>query len=200
LQYYLGRDHQVGGDEVLINKHLAFTRSNHFVVTYGRTLISDHRFKAEFYYQYLYNAPIQSDPTVLYSSINEATGFITDTLIKHGTGTNYGKELSLEKRSPDNYYYLLNTSFYESKFTVKEIRHRNTAYNGNYTVHFLAGKEFNIKEGNQLIGINFKLSASGGRPYVPIDLQRSLERGRTVYHWEVAFEKRLRTSSGLTFR
>jgi hypothetical protein len=191
LQYYLGRDHQVGGDEVQINKHLAFTRSHHFVLMYERTFISDHRFKAESYYQYLYNAPIQSNPTVLYSSLNEDTGFITDTLINRGTGKNYGIELSLEKRFPGNYYYLLNTAFYESKFMVKESKQRNTAYNGNYTVHFLAGKEFNIKQGNQLIGINFKLTASGGRPYVPIDLQRSLEAGKTVYHWEVAFEKRL---------
>ena len=90
LQYYLGRDHQTGGQEVQINKNLGFTRANHIVLTFEHTIAGNHLAKIEPYYQQLYNAPIQLDPSTLYSSINEDTGFITDTLVNNGRGVNYG--------------------------------------------------------------------------------------------------------------
>jgi hypothetical protein len=191
LQYYLGRDHQTGGNEVQINKSLGYTRANHVVLTLEHTFRSDHRVKIEPYFQQLYNAPIQLDPGTIYSSINEDTGFITDTLVNNGKGRNYGVELSLEKSFSDNFYYLLNTSLYESKFTVDEQPERNTSYNGNYSVHALAGKEFDVNRGRDRIGLNMKLTWAGGRPFLPIDLQKSIEQGKTVYAWEEAFEQRL---------
>lgn len=191
LQYYLGRDHQVGGNEVQINKSLGFTRANHFVLSYEQIFSSRHRLKIEPYYQSLYNAPVQLDPSTLYSSINEDTGFITDTLINSGKGRNYGIELSIEKSFSDQFYYLLNTSLYESKFSVGEMSERNTSYNGNYSIHGLAGKEFDVNRRRDRFGLNLKVTYAGGRPYVPIDLEKSIADGRTVYLWENAFEEKL---------
>ena len=191
LQYYLGRDHQTGGNEVQINKDLGFTRANHVVLAFEQIVLTDHRIKIEPYYQQLYNAPVQLDPSTLYSSINEDTGFVTDTLVNKGKGRNYGIEFSIEKAFSNNFYYLLNTSLYESKFTVYNLPERNTSYNGNYSIHALAGKEFNVNRGRDRLGLNVKFTSAGGRPFVPIDLQKSIDEGRTVYVWEKAFEQKL---------
>jgi hypothetical protein len=191
LQYYLARDHQAGGNEVQINKDLGFTRADHVVVSHEQTLFTNHKLKIEFYHQRIYNAPALLDPVSLYSSINEDTGFITDTLLNTGRGQNYGVEFSLEKSFTHSFYYLLNASLYESRFTITGHQQRNTSYNGNYTLHFLAGKEFPFSAGKHRLGINFKATASGGRPYVPIDSEKSSEQNGTVYNWERAFEQRL---------
>ncbi len=191
LQYYLARDHQIGGNEVQINKDLGFTRANHFVLTYEQAVFSDHHIKLETYYQKLYNAPVQLDPSSLYSSINEDTGFITDTLVNKGGGRNYGIEASIEKAFTNNFYYLFNASVYESKFTIDPQPERNTPYNGNYSVHFLAGKEFNINHRRDRLGLNLKVTKAGGRPYVPIDKEKSRQEARPVYVWEQAFNNKL---------
>jgi hypothetical protein len=191
LQYYLSRDHQTGGNEVQINKNLSFTRANHFVIGYEQTFFLHHKAKAELYYQRLYNAPALQNDGLLYSSINEDTGFITDTLVNTGSGKNYGIELSLERSFTGNFYYLMNASFYESKFSVDGKAERNTSYNGNHTLHFLVGKEFASQNGKHRFGINLKVTSAGGRPYVPIDLEKSKEQGSAVYFWDQAFEKKL---------
>ena len=190
LQYYLARDHQAGGNEVQINKDLGFTRANHFVLTYERTLTSNQRLKIETYYQRLYNAPVQLDPSILYSSLNEDTGFITDTLVNKGKGRNYGIELSFEKTFSDNFYYMVNSSLYQSLFTVGE-QERNTSYNGHYSIHALIGKEFNVNRSRDQLGLNLKFTSAGGRPFVPIDLERSIQEGSATYLWERAFEEKL---------
>jgi hypothetical protein len=80
---------------------------------------------------------------------------------------------------------------YESKFTIDNQPERNTSYNGNYSVHVVAGKEFVGNHGRHRIGLNIKFTWAGGRPFVPIDLEKSGEEGRTVYLWEHAFEQKL---------
>lgn len=190
LQYYLARDHQPGGNEVQINKELGFTRANHFVIGYEQTFFSLHKAKVELYYQRLHNAPAVQNDALLYSSINEDTGFITDTLVNTGSGRNYGIELSVERFFTGNFYYLMNTSLYESKFSV-DGKERNTSYNGNHILHFLVGKEFPFQNGKHRFGINLKITSAGGRPYVPIDLAKSIEQGSAVYFWDQAFENKL---------
>jgi hypothetical protein len=190
LQYYLARDHQTGGAEVQINKDLGFTRSNHIGVSYTTHALRDHQLKAEAYYQYLYNAPVQSDPSLLYTSINEDTGFITDTLVNSGSGKNYGVEISFDRPFSNNFYYMINASLYRSQFTVNEIE-RSTSYDGNYALHVLAGKEFVSGNRRNRLAFNMKTSFAGGRPYVPIDLDQSIQEGSTVFNWDQAFVPRL---------
>jgi hypothetical protein len=190
LQYYLARDHQSGGNEVQINRSLGFTRSDHVVLSYEHALSRQHRLKTELYYQQLYNAPVQSDPESLYTSINEDTGFITDSLINNGKGKNFGFEVSFEKSFTNNFYYLANASFFKSTFATAGQAH-NTAYNSNYSIHLLAGKEFEVGRQHNRIGLNFKVTQTGGRRYVPIDLERSRQEKRQVYKWEEAFDHQL---------
>jgi hypothetical protein len=190
LQYYLARDHQTGGEEVQINKNLGFTRSNHFGASYSTSALKSHQIKVEAYYQYLYNAPVQSDESLVYTSINEDTGFITDTLLNNGTGENYGLEVSFDRSFSNNFYYMINASLYRSLFTVNGIE-RGTAYDGNFAFHALAGKEFAVGSKRNRLALNMKTTWAGGRPYVPIDLEQSIQKGTRVYDWNHAFAPRL---------
>jgi len=204
LQYYLARDHQTGGDEVQINKDLGFTRANHYVAGYEQMLGRGNKLRVETYYQQLYNAPVQSDPSSLYATINEESGFSTDTLLNNGKGRNYGIEVSLEKSFSKNFYYILNGSLYQSKFQVAGEPERNTSYNGNYNYHLLVGKEFKLVGNRHMLGLNIKITGAGGRRYIPIDLEKSISEGRQVYDWEKAFDPQLpnyfRTDFQLVYR
>jgi hypothetical protein len=191
LQYYLARDHQTGGNEVQINKNLGFTRAHHIVLSFEKTLKTNHHVKMETYYQYLYNAPIQTDPTAAYAVLNEDSGFITDSLINKGKGKNYGMELSLEKTFSDNFYYLINGSVYNSSFTIPDQTERSTAYDGNYVFHLLGGKEFEIANKRNRLGVNLKITYAGGRRYVPIDLNESIKEQRQVNNWSEAYEHQM---------
>lgn len=191
LQYYLARDHQAGGNEVQINKDLGFTRADHYVAGYDRPLGRGHTLHLDVYYQRLYNAPVQSNTSAVYATLNEDSGFITDTLLNKGKGRNYGIELSAERSFKKGFYYMVNGSLYQSQFRSASEEMRNTAYNGNYNVHLLAGKEFRLNGRGAVLGLNIRITSAGGRRYVPIDLARSIETGQTVYAWERAFEPRL---------
>lgn len=189
LQYYLARDHQAGGNEVQINKNLGFTRADHIVLSYDHALAKYHRLKIEAYYQQLYNAPVQTDPSMIYSTINEDTGFITDSLINKGKGRNYGLEVSLDRSFNNGFYYLFNGTAFNSSFAVNDQLYKNTAYDGNYSVHALFGKEFELNKNS--FGINVKITQAGGKRYVPIDLQKSIQEKRQIHDWDKAFDEQL---------
>ena len=191
LQYYLARNHQAGGNEVQVNKNLGFTRAHHVVLSFEQALAFHHRLKVETYYQQLYNVPMQTDPAAIYSTLNEDTGFITDSLINKGSGRNYGVELSLEKSFSNNIYYLINGSLFQSRFALEHKPEMNTAYDGNYSIHLLGGKEFEVSSKRNRLGLNMKVTQAGGRRYVPIDLAKSVAENRQVHLWDEAFSHQL---------
>ncbi|GAB3193871.1 hypothetical protein ABID22_000417 [Pontibacter aydingkolensis] len=160
------------------NKGLGFTRAAHYVLGYDQMLREDLRLKVETYYQHLYNIPVGAGLGSTLSTLNHEDGFVTDSLVNTGTGRNYGLEMTLEKFFTNNYYFLLTTSLYDSRYTAADGIERDTRFNGNYIVNFLAGKEFKVGQNKQnLIGTSFKLVSAGGNRYTPIDLEKSRETG-----------------------
>ena len=163
-------------DYTLTNKDLGFTKSQHFVLGYDRSLGKDFRLKLETYYQYLFNVPVTRSPGS-YSALNYGDGFgvyLPDSLVNKGTGRNYGIELTLEKYFSSGYYFLITGSLFDSKYTASDGIERNTAFNSKFTTNFLGGYEFKLdKRGNKLININGKCTFAGGRYFSPIDLARS---------------------------
>lgn len=206
LQYYLARDHQIGGEEVQINRDLGFTRSNHYVLGFSNFFRRGIKFNTEVYYQYIFNAPIQTNPLFLYSAINDDSGFITDSLNNNGKGKNYGIEFSLEKSFKKDFYFILNGSVFESKFSIGTEHEFNTIFNGSYNFNFLTGKEFKVgKENrNNVVGLNFKVISNGGRRFIPIDLKRSIIEGKEVADMKRAFAVKypnfFRTDCQVTYR
>src|ERR1022692_1470001 len=102
---------------ILTNKDLGFTKSQHFVLGYDRSLGKDFRIKLETYYQYLFNVPVNIAKSS-YSVLNYGDGFgvyLPDSLTNKGTGRNYGIEMTLEKFFSSGYYFLFTGSLFDSR-------------------------------------------------------------------------------------
>jgi len=178
---------------ILTNKNLGFTKSQHFVLGYDRSLGKDFRIKLETYYQNLFNVPITIAKSS-YSALNYGDGFgvyLPDSLTNKGTARNYGIEMTLEKFFSNGYYFLITGSLFDSKYVASDGVERNTAFNSHFTTNFLAGYEFKVgKKGNNLININGKCTFAGGRYYSPIDLMTSEEYGEFVADQTKAYSQR----------
>ncbi|MCX6291215.1 MAG: TonB-dependent receptor [Bacteroidetes bacterium] len=187
------------------NHHLEMTSANHFVLAYDQSFSKNIRLKMETYYQYLYRVPVEHRPT-FYSILNDGADFGVsgiDSLENNGTGKNYGAEITLEKFYSKGFYFLITGSFFESKYRGSDGIERNTVFNGNYTVNVLAGKEWTINRKN-VLGINLRTVASGGKRYLPIDFVASQQAGETKYDEMHAYEKRqkdyFRTDIRISYR
>ncbi|MEM7548684.1 MAG: TonB-dependent receptor [Bacteroidota bacterium] len=172
------------------NRDLEFIKSNHYVIGYDRKLGSDWRIKAEAYYQDIFDVPVEQSDTSSYSVINQGADFVFDersSLVNEGTAFNYGVELTIEKFFSNDYYGLLTTSIFESRYKGADGIERNTAFNNNYVVNLLFGREWKIgKEKRNTFTVDTRLSTSGGRPFTPVNVQASIASNND----EVLFEDR----------
>lgn len=171
---YFIQEENPDGSIVQKNRELGFMRSNHYVLGYNQQLTRNLRIKVETYYQYLFDIPVEVEPSS-FSAINTGNdfeGFPDDlaTLENSGTGENLGVEITLEKFFSDNYYFLITTSLFDSRYTGSDGVERNTAFNQNYVLNALAGKEWVVgKADNKIIGLNVRVNWTGGRPYIPVN-------------------------------
>ncbi len=187
------------------NKNLDFTKSNHFVLAFDKSFSNNLRLKIETYYQQLYDVPVEQKLST-FSMLNEGADFgisSTDSLVNNGSGKNYGVELTFEKFYSHGYYFLFTTSVYESKYKASDGVERNTVFNGNYTINFLAGKEFTIHKKN-VFGFNLRVVTSGGKRFVPVDFAKSAAMGESEYDYTQAYEHReksyFRTDVKISYR
>ncbi len=162
---YFTKVTDANGNTTEPNKNLDLLKADHLVLGYERKLSKNMRLKAEVYYQYLYDLPVENNDTSYYATINEANDFRYVALVNKGTGQNYGIEITLERFFADNYYFLINGTLYNSTYKSLEGVERNTIYNGNYLVNILAGKDFTGlgKKKNQALNLNAKLFFAGGQ-------------------------------------
>ena len=170
---YFAKSKTADGNWIYPNKKLEFTKAHHYVVSYSHAFGKNLRFKTELYYQDLFNVPVSIYDTSSFSTLNIQGDYVTEPLSNKGKGKNYGVEISLEKYLNNNFYFLLNNSIYESKYTALDGIERNTRYNGNYVSNFTAGKDIVSKNGRRTIGANIKMIYAGGFRHSPIDLDRS---------------------------
>lgn len=183
------------------NHNLGFTNSNQFVLGYTNFLSTNWRFKAEAYFQQLSNVPV-SETLQDYSVLNEGAYFainLMDSLTNKGTGKNYGIEFTLEKYLSNNYYILVTTSLFRSLSTGYNGNTHPTAFDNKYVINALAGYEWKLTKKSSL---NFDIKAvfSGGKPYIPFDIEKSKISNQAEYIWEEAYEKKLADYFRLDFR
>lgn len=192
MSVYMGRELQEDGSYQQNNKELGFTRAIHYVLAYDRLLSENLRMKTELYYQYLYNVPVENDPTSSFSSINASGGYTTEDLVNDGTAYNVGVELTLERFFSNRFYYLFTTSVFDSRYTAKDGNTYNSRYNANYRLNVLGGKEFVVGKGEKnLLGVNLKVIWSGGNRYTPIDLEASIASGETELYEDRSFKEQV---------
>jgi outer membrane receptor protein involved in Fe transport len=95
-------------------------------------------------------------------------------------------------------YFLATASLFESRYRGSDGVIRNTAYNTNYMLNILGGKELTIRNRNKKARfikkflIDGKLNWAGGQRYIPIDLEASRAVGITMYDYENAYGEQLK--------
>lgn len=170
IHNYFTKILQADGTYIEPNRNLGLLKAQHYVAGYEKRFSENLIGKVELYYQYLYNLPVENSKSSNYATINEGIDYKYVELVNKGKGKNYGLELSLERFFDRNYYFLVNTSLFDSKYKTLEGIWRNTRYNNRYIVNILAGKEFkNLgKKHNQTLSLNTKIFFEGGQRYIPL--------------------------------
>lgn len=180
------------GNRVRSNEDLGFNRSHHLVLGYDFKPAPDWRIKVETYYQYLFDIAVESVPGS-FSILNAGDDFVfpeENFLVNEGDGRNYGIELTIEKFFSKGFYGLLTTSIYNSEYRGSDDIWRNTAFNNQYVLNVLGGKEFKVgREKLNAMTIDFKVATAGGRFFTPIDLDASIAAGDEVTIDELAFSE-----------
>lgn len=175
LQTYFNR---AESDGKLYNKDLDFFKSHHFVLAYNYLFAPEWRLRVEAYSQFLSGVAIE-EKSSSFSMINSGADFSVftpDKLVNKGTGRNVGLEFTLEKFFSKQYYLLSTLSIFDSKYTASDNIERNTAFNGNFVMNLLGGKEWKIGKKNTL-GVDMRVTYAGGRRYTAIDLEKTKQNG-----------------------
>jgi hypothetical protein len=190
-----------GGVPERFNMDMDFTKSLHTAAGYEKSFKNALKIKTEVYYQYLYNIPIDQYSSS-FSLLNQGSGFqrfFPDELVNEGTGTNYGVELTVQKYFDKSFYFLITGSLFESKYKGSDGIERNTDFNGNYAVNFLAGKEFKINDKN-MISAGIKVTAAGGRRYGYVDVNETLANNELVFQDSLFNTRQFRDYFRLDFK
>ncbi len=206
IHNYFARVEKPNGTITTPNLDLGLIKASHYVLGYNKYFSKNLRIKLEAYLQDLNNVPVQNDPNSSYTTLNEGLELNYVDLVNEGTGKNYGLELTLERFLKNGFYFLFNTSLYESKYTALDGVERNTRFNGNYIFNVLAGKEFSRlgKKQNQVFAVNVKTFFGGGRYYIPLlrdangNLAVDVENG-LILDFNKAYENKLDNLSNITF-
>ncbi|WP_116107668.1 TonB-dependent receptor [Lewinella sp. IMCC34191] len=175
------------------NQDLSFLRADHYVMGAALHLGPAWKVKTEVYYQHLFDIPVDGFPSS-FSLLNAGADFVfpeRGSLVNEGTGENYGVELTLDRSFRNNWYFLLTSSVFESRYTGSDGIQRNTAFNNEYVGNLLAGKEWPFgKQRRHRFTLNTKLTTSGGRYYSPVDIVASREAGVDLRNEELAYSER----------
>jgi hypothetical protein len=124
----------------------------------------------EVYYQHLYGLPVENSNASNYATLNEGSDYRYVPLVNKGTGKNYGIESTVERFFDNHYYFLINGSLFDSKYTPLDGVERNTKFNSNFMCNVLCGKEFDElgENQNQTLTLNAKIYFNSGQRYIPL--------------------------------
>lgn len=194
LEVYFYQSKNNAGQTVLTNKELDFVKSLHAVLAYDISFSKQFRLKSEVYGQYIYNAAVEKTASS-FSMLNSGAdfGFPDKTnLVNNGKGYNYGLELTLEHFLHEGLYYLLTASVFESRYKGSDHVWRNTAFNSNYVINALGGREFKLNSKTNF-SIDTKLTVTGGQRYTAFDINASKNAGYVIYKETEAYSQRHET-------
>jgi CarboxypepD_reg-like domain/TonB-dependent Receptor Plug Domain len=176
------------GDDDLSNKELKMVKTTHAVLGYDINFSKTLRLKTEIYGQYIFNAAVEKNASS-FSMLNAGADFYfpdKTNLVNNGKGYNYGAELTIEKFLEKGFYYLVTASLFQSQYKGSDNVWRNTAFNSNFAVNLLAGKEFAINTRSSF-GVDTKLTSAGGQRYSPFNITASEAAGYVVFKESEAY-------------
>ncbi|MDR2913587.1 MAG: carboxypeptidase-like regulatory domain-containing protein [Tannerella sp.] len=147
------------------NRKLNFTKNHHLMLSYVYRISEDMNLKIEPYYQYLFDVPVTENGS--YSILNRRDFYITEILVSKGLGRNYGVDFTFEKYFTKGIYYMVTASLFKSEYRGGDKVWYNTRYDRKFILNGLIGKEWMF--GNDILGVNLKMSVLGGQRYTPVD-------------------------------
>ncbi|MCY7359648.1 MAG: TonB-dependent receptor [Rudanella sp.] len=174
------------------NRSLRFSRSHHVVAGYKTGLGQRMSLKIETYYQALDQIPVHPYPSP-FSLLNEGSGAAPIdqfSLINAGTGRNYGLDLTLERPLQQGLYILVTGSLFNSNYRGSDGVWRNTAFNTNYVLNLLGGREWKLKRPGSSFALNIRFTTTGGRYFTPLNLAASRRAGEPVEDLRYSFAER----------
>ncbi len=185
LNYYFNDSFDTG--EKAVNKNLDFTRAHHFVLSYDWQISDLVHFKAEPYYQQLFNVPVVANSSLSFVNL-EADWFFNQKLQNTGRARNYGFDFTLEKFMSQGYYYLLTASIFNSRYMGGDGIWRSSRFNRNYVINALFGKEWYLSSARQhVLSLNTRFTYQGGNRYSPVDVAASVQARDVVFDNTQAF-------------
>ncbi|HMQ05659.1 MAG TPA: TonB-dependent receptor [Saprospiraceae bacterium] len=189
LHYYFSV--QPSNPEMMINRDLDFSKSNHYVAGINCKLTDNLILKIEPYYQSLFSIPVI--PGTYFSFINlQNEWFINERLNNDGKGRNYGIDLTLEKFFSKGYYYMITGSIFKSEYTGGDEIWRHSMFNRNFITNILGGKEWKTGKTKQnIFGLNARLTLMGGEPYIPFNEAASISARKVILNYDDAYRENL---------
>jgi hypothetical protein len=177
----------------LINQELDLSKAHHLVAAYDFYPGNQLHFKAEGYYQHLFNVPVERGVSSSFSVLNVFGGLPFHALENSGKGRNYGLELTAEQFLTHGFYGIASLSLFRSEYQGSDRVWRNGRYDSRYASSLTAGKEWNWDKGGKkrTFGLNMKLIGVGGQRENPIDLEASKAAGREIIIDHLAFSEQL---------
>ncbi|MGR3809655.1 carboxypeptidase-like regulatory domain-containing protein [Jiulongibacter sp. NS-SX5] len=160
----------------LVNNDLELMKTRHLVLAYHLYTKNRMRLSLEAYHQKLFNIPASPLPESIYWMLNAGGNFPEFSVVSEGGGMNKGVDLALEKTFSQGYYFLLNGSVFDAKYSMPDGRTFNSRFNSRYSSALTLGKEFYFKKG-RILQIGGRYLFKGGFRYTPPDLTETRERG-----------------------
>lgn len=182
------------------NNNLKTSKAFHATYGFTRNLDNGIQYSAELYLQYLYSVPIRETPSGQYSILN-STGGLPDVILANlGKGRNNGLEITVEKSFSKNYYFMGNTSIFNSKYKAPDGKWYYTYFNNNYIFNALGGRHFQVGKQNQnVLSIKLRGFYRGGFRYTPVDYIATNKNKRLLYATNKTYGERLPDFNRLDF-
>jgi outer membrane receptor protein involved in Fe transport len=185
---YLAQAIDQNGNVYQPNREVGLSKALHLVAGYEQMLATDVQFKAEVYYQQLFDMPVENDPASSFSLVNSVDWFTNRPLVNKGEGRNMGVELALEKFFTRGYHFMITGSLSDAQYKALNGEWHNTRFNMGTVANVLGGKEWGVGK-DRVIAAGIRYSMIGGQYSTPIDLPASIAAGYEIESGEPWSEK-----------
>lgn len=179
IMNYLAQTTDASGHIIQPNRDLGLSKAVHAVLGYEQLLAEDVQFKAEVYYQHLYDQPVENKPGSSFWLGNMTEWFTTKDLVNQGRGNNLGAELGVEKFFTRGWHGLATASVFQSRYRALNGTWYNARFGLGAVGNVLVGKEWKVgaEDKNKVVLTGLRYSMQGGQWRTPIDVQASSEAG-----------------------
>ena len=170
------------------NMELDLAKSHHFNLTYDWHISDVLHLKAEPYYQYLLDVPVEENSS--FSVLNLSDYYLDKILVNTGKGKNCGIDVTLEHYLKKGSYYMLTGSVFKSEYMGGDKIWRSTRYDREFSFNGVWGKEWLAgRSRNNRFGLNLRLTCQGGERYTSINQEISEIRHEIILDDSKAFSK-----------